>query len=544
MCMYCHEEGTTKLLLTSIPMFKEIIVSSFICPHCHYKETDVRSASGIAETTIRFELSVDVLEQDDESIHRDLNRQIVRSETATISIPELDFEIEAKRSEIITVEGLLRNIRESVTAGQESRKELQPEAWAKLEEFISRIQMMEEGRESFTLVVDDKGGNSFVENPHAPGPDRNCKVSRRYRTPAENVALGYQANEGIVADTDDESLRPLTEEEKSEVIRRAMEDLSVRNDSVKRTVAMDRLMGISHDTNSTLYSSEGRGESYKSGGSKAALNVMAATMLNKKPMDRFEAIRENRELQNAVFRERCHECGRTNETRVLLFDIPYFNTIIIMCTDCGYCGFKHSEIKPGNGYAPQGQKISVKINSSEDLSRDVLKSDHAGISIPEIKFELTYGTLGGKFTTIEGVLNEVLEQLGRNRGFYEGDSTDDETKQNYEKFMDSLRDCLEVKTPFTFVLDDPSGASFIEGRANGVPDTNPYEDSMMQIETYERSEEQNDILGITNMVTEGYNPEAEAASAEKAKKAAEEEAAEDQEGDEDSEDNEKADSNL
>ena len=507
MCMYCHAEGTTKLLLTSIPLFKEVMISSFECPECHYKENDIRSASGIADTASKYVLTVDVLEQDDEEIHRNLNRQVLRSETAVIRIPEIDFEIEARRSEIITVEGLLRNIRESLTAGQPERKDRQPEAFEKLEEIIERIQMFEEGRDSFTLIVDDKGGNSFIENPLAPAADRHCKLTRRYRTADENVALGYTPQDGIVADTADEATRPLTEEEKKEVVKRAMEDIAVRQEGINRSIAMEKLSSIPHRDAAEMYSSEGRGETYKSGGSKAALKIMSSTMLNKKPLDRFEAIRENSELQAAVFHDRCHECGRTNETRMLLFEIPYFNTIIIMCTDCSYCGFKNSEIKPGSGYAPQGVKITVKINSVDDLSRDVLKSDHAGITIPEIDMELEYGTLGGKFTTIEGILSEISAQLKSSGAMYEGDSADDVTRENYRKFLQSLDDMMEVKKPFTFVIDDPSGSSFVEGRVNGEHDTNPYEDKNMTIEQYERTFEQNDLLGIAHMVTEGYAEE-------------------------------------
>lgn len=34
LCMECHEQGITRLLLTYIPYFKEVIVISFRCEHC------------------------------------------------------------------------------------------------------------------------------------------------------------------------------------------------------------------------------------------------------------------------------------------------------------------------------------------------------------------------------------------------------------------------------------------------------------------------------------------------------------------------------
>jgi zinc finger protein len=33
------------------------------------------------------------------------------------------------------------------------------------------------------------------------------------------------------------------------------------------------------------------------------------------------------------------------------------------------------------------------------------------MTIPEIDLELTHGTLGGRFTTVEGILDQVFEEL-------------------------------------------------------------------------------------------------------------------------------------
>ena len=44
LCMKCGEEGSTRLLLTSIPFFQEIIVMSFHCPHCGEKNNEIQSA--------------------------------------------------------------------------------------------------------------------------------------------------------------------------------------------------------------------------------------------------------------------------------------------------------------------------------------------------------------------------------------------------------------------------------------------------------------------------------------------------------------------
>ena len=42
-------QGTTRMLLTKIPFFKEIVVMSFDCPHCGFKNNEVQSAGRIQD---------------------------------------------------------------------------------------------------------------------------------------------------------------------------------------------------------------------------------------------------------------------------------------------------------------------------------------------------------------------------------------------------------------------------------------------------------------------------------------------------------------
>ena len=41
LCMNCQENGTTRFLFTKIPFFKEIIVSSFQCEECGFRNNEV-----------------------------------------------------------------------------------------------------------------------------------------------------------------------------------------------------------------------------------------------------------------------------------------------------------------------------------------------------------------------------------------------------------------------------------------------------------------------------------------------------------------------
>ncbi|XDT05573.1 ZPR1 zinc-finger domain [Nakaseomyces glabratus] len=42
LCMNCEKNGVTRLLLTSIPYFREVVLMSFECPHCGFKNSEIQ----------------------------------------------------------------------------------------------------------------------------------------------------------------------------------------------------------------------------------------------------------------------------------------------------------------------------------------------------------------------------------------------------------------------------------------------------------------------------------------------------------------------
>ena len=75
-------------MLTRIPFYKDVIISSFSCDHCNYKNSEIESANTVKEKGININLLV--------KNKADLNREIIKSDYATLEIPEVDFEIPAK----------------------------------------------------------------------------------------------------------------------------------------------------------------------------------------------------------------------------------------------------------------------------------------------------------------------------------------------------------------------------------------------------------------------------------------------------------------
>ena len=59
---------------------------------------------------------------------------------------------------------------------------------------------------------------------------------------------------------------------------------------------------------------------------------------------------------------------------------------------------------------------------SGDVVPSILQAETAIISIPELDFEVQSGTLGGRFTTIEGLLSQMKENIRQSNPFGVGDS--------------------------------------------------------------------------------------------------------------------------
>ncbi|KAG7811450.1 hypothetical protein KL924_002116 [Ogataea haglerorum] len=192
LCMKCHETGVSRLLLTSIPYFREIVVISFECPHCGFKNSEIQSASTIAEKGSRYMLKIENKE--------DFNRQVVKSEYCTCKFIELDIEIPAKRGQLTTVEGLLSEMVQDLELDQPQRKEVQPEIYEKIEQFLAKIRSVLNGETGLplTFLIDDPSGNSWIE--YVPGePQHKWSVVEYNRTPQQNVMLGLVSADEVAA---------------------------------------------------------------------------------------------------------------------------------------------------------------------------------------------------------------------------------------------------------------------------------------------------------------------------------------------------------
>ena len=99
--------------------------------------------------------------------------------------------------------------------------------------------------------------------------------------------------------------------------------------------------------------------------------------------------------------------------------------------------------------------------------------------IPELDFEVQSGTLGGRFTTLEGLLVQTRDQL-KNSCFLTGDSASTNTKEKFVAFEEKITKVSLLRAMMIFciksccqiicgemlgvhiILDDPAGNSYIQ----------------------------------------------------------------------------------
>jgi len=206
---------------------------------------------------------------------------------------------------------------------------------------------------------------------------------------------------------------------------------------------------------------------------------------------------ETLDLENEVvtFENACSNCSVPATTNMKLVKIPHFKEVIVMATTCDSCGNRTNEVKSGSGFSPKGKRTTLKFTSPDDLHRDILKSETCGIMIPELDLETGAMALSGKFTTVEGLLNDLKKLLVESNPFVGGDSEKSQKLREVGKVLDLYASGSEK---FVLILDDPNDNSYIQNIFSPEIDPN------LTVEIYERTFEQNEELGLNDMKTENY----------------------------------------
>ncbi|KAJ5990212.1 hypothetical protein N7499_010739 [Penicillium canescens] len=422
LCMNCHKNGITRLLLIRIPYISDCILESFSCEHCNFSDNSIKSAGEIQQRGSKYTLVVEN--------EQDLSRQVVRSDFSTFTVHITnDIELPRGKGQLTNVEGVIQQIHEGLSGEQELRKEQAPELHDALVPIIARLKKILDRDDAFpfTVSLDDPTGNSWI----APNTsDRGLKYKRQEypRTHEQNEELGISNDANAVA------------AETSEMDAGNPDDLDIVDGQVYTLPA------------------------------------------------------------------ECPGCTKPCEVRIKKIFIPHFKDVMIFATHCSHCAFRSSDVKTGGEVPEKGRRITLQVNSIVDLSRDILKSDTCALRSEELDLSVEPGTLGGRFTTVEGILTEVKDQLEGNvmdtvNGG--GDSMPSDDKVKWERFFDRLDQAIKGDLKFVITLEDPMANSYVQDLCS------PAVDPQITIEEYTRTAEEEDDLGLTDMKTEGYEQDEE-----------------------------------
>ncbi|KAJ5227498.1 nucleolar zinc-finger protein [Penicillium citrinum] len=416
MCMNCHENGTTRLLLIRVPYFRDIILESFECPHCHFTNNSIKAAGQIQTQGAKYTLTVE--SQDD------MQRQLIKSDQGVLTIDSLG--IEAPREGTLTnVEGAIQRIHEGLSNDQPARKEQAPELHDALQPLIDSLKSYLDGTGfPFTISLDDPTGNSWIA-PNTQDRGNKYRTKLYYRTHEQNEELG------IAADPD----AAQAEDPDSEIVD---------------------------------------GKEY-------------------------------------CLPAECPGCSKPCELLIKKVNIPYFKEVYLWSNVCEHCGLRSSDVKTGGEVPELGKRITLTVKNEVDLSRDILKSDTCAVHSDELEISIQAGTLGGRFTTLEGLLTEVRDSLKGHLfdiGGGGGDSLESTEKAKWDRFFERLEwaingDFEKFGGQFVVTLADPLANSYVQDLCA------PAADPQITIEEYQRTDEEEDDLGLKDMKTEGYEEDAQ-----------------------------------
>lgn len=158
-CPVCKGKGTLEMTSKTeeIPYFGEIMESTLLCTECGYKHSDSICLEQKEPVRYTIEIKKDKF-----------NVRVVKSQSATLSIPELGLKVEPgpkSQGYVSNIEGVLNRFESAVATALK---------WAE-EEYIQKnalkiletIENIKSGQETATLVVEDPFGHSIIAHNDA-----------------------------------------------------------------------------------------------------------------------------------------------------------------------------------------------------------------------------------------------------------------------------------------------------------------------------------------------------------------------------------------
>ena len=153
-CPACGIEGVAKSIMKEleIPHFGQVMETTLLCPNCGFKHSDIIA-----------------LEQNDPAKYvieinkNNLSVRVVRSQSATVIIPEIGIKVEpGPKSEgyVTNIEGVLTRFEDAVKKALNLFEDAESQKNAKIA--LSELQELKKGNKTATLIILDPFGQSNV----------------------------------------------------------------------------------------------------------------------------------------------------------------------------------------------------------------------------------------------------------------------------------------------------------------------------------------------------------------------------------------------
>jgi zinc finger protein len=133
----------------------------------------------------------------------------------------------------------------------------------------------------------------------------------------------------------------------------------------------------------------------------------------------------------------------------MLTRIPFYKEVILASFSCPHCNFENNEIQSAGEIQKEGVEFRLEVREKVDLDRQMVKSDYASVSIPELELEIPPASQKGEVTTIEGVLQRVVEGLKQDQDRRLTTAPDE--FQQIEDFILKVESFRRLEAVFTLV---------------------------------------------------------------------------------------------
>lgn len=153
-CPVCGIEGVAKSIMKEleIPHFGQVMETTILCPNCGFKHSDIIALE--QNDPARYELEIN---------KNTLSVRVVRSQSATIIIPEAGIKVEpGPKSEgyVTNVEGVLTRFEDAVIKALNLFEDDESQKNAK--NTLAHIRELKNGNSTATLILLDPFGQSNI----------------------------------------------------------------------------------------------------------------------------------------------------------------------------------------------------------------------------------------------------------------------------------------------------------------------------------------------------------------------------------------------